>query len=309
VGRYLEDWLELVGPRVRPSTLARYRGLIRLQVIPHLGRIRLSRLAPSDVDRMLARLQEQGLSPQTAAHARAVLRSSLADAEREGLVTRNAAKLARPPRIPYQPPRILTPSEAQAVIEAMPEPGLRRLVTVAIHTGCRQGEVLGARWSGVDLAGRELHVTQALQRIAGEYRLVEVKSRTSRRTIPLTDAAVEALSQERQAQLEARLAAGSRWREAIPGLIFTTGTGQPRSGNSVTHAFGDALMAAGLPPMRWHHLRHAFAGLMLGSGADLATVSHLLGHSSVFLAARTYAGVMPSLKRDAANRFGKLLGG
>lgn len=105
--------------------------------------------------------------------------------------------------------------------------------------------------------------------------------------MPLTAAAAQALSEERQSQLEARLAVGKRWREPIPGLIFTTDSGEPRSGTSVTHAFADALAAAGLTPMHWHHLRHAFAGLMLASGVDLGTVSALLGHSSVSLTLST----------------------
>jgi site-specific recombinase XerD len=109
----------------------------------------------------------------------------------------------------------------------------------------------------------------------------------------LTPPALEALTQERQSQQDAGLAAGRRCMEPIAGLIFTTATGQPRYGNAVTHAFADALSAAGLAPMRWHHLRHAFARLMLSSGIDLGTVSSLLGHSSVSLTLSTYAGVAP----------------
>ena len=59
--------------------------------------------------------------------------------------------------------------------------------------------------------------------------------------------------------------------------------------------------------MRWHDLRHAYAGLMLASGVDLGTVSQLLGHSSVNLTLNTYAGIAQSLKHEAADRFEKLL--
>jgi hypothetical protein len=67
------------------------------------------------------------------------------------------------------------------------------------------------------------------------------------------------------------------------------------------------LTSAGLPDMHLHLIRKAFGGPMLASGVDLATVSALLGHSSVSLTASTYAGVMPSLKQDAADRLGRLL--
>jgi integrase len=193
------------------------------------------------------------------------------------------------------------------VLDALADPGLRRLATVAVHSGLRQAELLGLRWSDVDWQARELHVSQALQRVDGAYRLVEVKSNTSRRTVPLTAPAAEALAQERQSQLEARLLAGSTWREPIDGLCFTSPTGTPRSGSVVTHAFAAALAKAGVSPMRWHDLRAAFGGLLLASGVDLATVSNLLGHSSISITASTYAGVLPSLKRDAADRLERLL--
>lgn len=309
VGSYLNRWLETVQPRVRPATHVRYKGIVTGQLVPSIGRIRLAALQPQQVAGMLAQLQRDGLAPRTVHHARAVLRTALSDAERLGVVTRNVAKLTEAPRVPSPAPRVLSPAEARAVLEAMSDPELRRLATVAVNTGLRQGELLGLRWSDVDLRAPELHVTMALQRLGGETRLVETKSRTSRRTVPLTADAVEALSQERRVQLEARLAAGGRWTEPIPGLVFTTATGAPRSPSAVTHQFAESLAAAGIPHLRWHDLRAAFGGLMLASGSDLATVSSLLGHSSIAITASTYAGVLPSLKKDAAQRFERLMRG
>ena len=304
VSAYLDTWLASVASRVRPRTMRHYTYMVGT-ISGQIGSLKLAALSPQDVAAMLAKMQVSGLSPQTCAHVRAVLRTALADAERWGQIGRNSAQLASAPRVPHQPPRILTPEQAKALLDALRDDGLRRMATVAVHTGLRQGELLGLRWQ--DVADGELHVTQALQRLGGEYDLVEVKSRTSRRTVPLTADAAQALTQERQCQLEARLAAGGRWYQPIPDLCFTTATGAPRSGSAITHQFADALSAAGLPPMHWHHLRHAFAGLMLASGADLSTVSSLLGHTSVNLTASTYAGVMPSLKRQAADRLGAML--
>ncbi|MGH7666023.1 MAG: tyrosine-type recombinase/integrase [Candidatus Dormibacteria bacterium] len=309
VGKYLEGWLAAVEQKVRPRTRQHYAyvvGLLRGPVA-NIGGVKLAKLQPVQVEEMLARLGASGLSPRTCWHARSVLRTAFGDGMRLGIVGRNPAQLADPPRVAHEPPRVLTPEQTLSLLNAISEPGLRRLATVAVHTGLRQGELLGLRWADLDAPAGELHVTRALQRLDGAYQLVEVKSRNSRRTVPLTSAAVEALDAERRAQLEARLAAGARWREPIPGLVFTTTTGQPRSASAITHAFADQLAAAGLAPMHWHHLRHAFAGLMLASGSDLGTVSSLLGHTSVALTASTYAGVMPSLKRSAAEQLGRLL--
>jgi integrase len=303
---FLKGWLELVASRVEPRTIRHYTYMVEL-ITGELGRVKLARLSPSDVDRMLASLQTSGLSARTVSHVRAVLRTALTDGEKRGAVTRNVASLSDAPKVPYQPPRILSREAAWALLDAISDPGLQRMATVAVTTGLRQGELLGLRWQDVDWEHGELHVSQALQRLGGTYQLGDVKSRTSRRALPLTPPAVEALTEERQSQQNARLAAGRRWREPITGLIFTTATGQPRNGSAVTHAFADALSTAGLAPMHWHHLRHAFAGLMLSSGVDLGTVSSLLGHSSVSLTLSTYAGVAPSLKRQATDQLARLL--
>lgn len=307
VAAYLAGWLETKRPKLRPATMARYRGIVEGQIIPELGRVKLAKLQPADVDRMLARLQAQGLSPRTASHVRAVLRAALGTAERRGQVVRNVATLSEPVRVAKVPLRILSPDAAWALLDAIEDPQLRRLATLAVHRGLRQGELLGPAWSDVDWEGGQLHISKALQRIEGSYRRVEVKSGSSRRAVPLTPAAVEALTAERDAQAEARERAGSRWHEPIPGLIFTTATGQPRNGSTVTHLFQLALKRAGLAPMPFHDLRHAFATLMFTSGVDSGTVSALLGHSSVSLTMSTYAGVAPSLKRQATDQLARLL--
>ena len=307
VGTFFNQWLEQVTPRLRESTARRYRQLVTHQILPTWGRTRLRSLSPQDVEAGLATLHAAGLSPRTCAHVRAVMRAALHDAQRWGVLASNSAALASAPRVPHTAPRVLTPSEAHAVLAALEDASLHRLASLAIHTGLRQGELLGLRWQDVDFHRQELHVTQSLQRIGGEYRLVEVKSSTSRRTIPLTGTASTALQEERDAQADARASAGRRWLEPLPGLVFTTRLGRPRNGTAITHSLEASLERSSIPPMRWHHLRHAYAGLMLGSGADLATVSHLLGHTSVALTASTYAGLLPSLKRQAAERLGQLL--
>lgn len=313
VATFLEGWLERVAPRLRPATLLRYRGLVRDQLIPHLGRTRLASLAPAEVSKMLAALQTGGLSPRTASHARAVLRAALSDAEKWGLVFRNVAKLTDPVKVPAPSPKMLPVEDVHKMLDAVGGTDVENAVTLALYSGLRAGEVLGLRWSDVSFDAGQLTVNVALQRLGtdkgrAESRLVEPKSATSHRTLQLPRPALVALRAERQRQVERQLAAGSRWRPSIEGLVFTGPTGQPLVPTSVTRAYQRALRAAGLPLLRFHHLRHLHAGLMLGSGAEIATVSHLLGHSSVALTASTYAGIMPALKREAAQRFERLLG-
>lgn len=213
VEAFLRRWLETVRPAVRPATYRHYESICRVHLIPALGRLRLGRLSPAHVEAMLARKLEAGLSPRRVHHLRAVLRRALGQALRWGELTRNAAALAAPPRVAYQPPPAMDPATARRILEAVAGDRLGPLYTVALATGLRQGELLGLRWEDVDLEGASLGVTGALQRVEGEYRIVEPKTARARRTLPLASPAVEALRLQRQRQREERLRAGPLWED------------------------------------------------------------------------------------------------
>ncbi|MHB1624477.1 MAG: site-specific integrase [Candidatus Dormibacteria bacterium] len=213
--RYLEGWLANAEVRLRPSTLRRYRAVVQYQLIPHLGRVKLTQLQPSDAERMLAELRAQGKARYTLATVRSVLRAALSSAERDGLVTRNVAKLVQfdKPRKPHR--AVLAPEAVALVLDAC-APGLRRLVTVAIDTGLRQGEELGLRRQDVDFEGRRWWVRTTLHRVGDAYLLGRPKSEMSEREVALSEFTMRALKDERAAQGAAEEAAGPRWREVTP---------------------------------------------------------------------------------------------
>lgn len=147
-----------------------------------------------------------------------------------------------------------------------------------------------------------MRVSHALQRIDGEYRLVEPKSNRSRRTVSLTAVAVEALRKHREA---------SRRRDVVPlqDYVFTRRSGAPLDGPKVTKWFQAHLAAAGLPRIPFHALRHTAASLLLAQGVHARVVMEILGHSQISLTMNTYSHVIPSLERDAANRMNAILSG
>ena len=150
VAEYLSRWLEAERARVRASTWRGREGHIRVYILPAIGGIRPTSLVPSDVERMTTSMVDRGLSPRTASHARTTLRRALADAVRDGLLSRNVAALARAPRVPSRSMEAgvdyLTPAQLKQLLEAIEEHPMGPLVTVAATTGLRQGELLGLRW-------------------------------------------------------------------------------------------------------------------------------------------------------------------
>lgn len=311
VADFLTGWLDGNQHRIRPATRRAYGQAVALYLIPALGTIRLSRLTPTHVEQMTARLIEAGKSPRTAHTARAVLRTALQTALRDGQVTRNVADLARAPRVPQQSMErgrdYLDPAQVRQLITASTDHPLGPLVTLAATTGLRLGELLGLSWD--DIGNRQLTVRRALARADGEtWALAEPKTQRSRRTINLPGAAVAALDRQRERQEAARAAVGTAWQDQH-GLIFTDGLGRPLRPDDVNHAWHRVLDAAGLPSIPFHGLRHSAATALLSAGVPLKVVADQLGHSTIVLTANTYAAVVPELRREAADAMDRVLAG
>ena len=209
--------------------------------------------------------------------------------------------------MPVDPPKVsrkkvvaTTPEKAGAILDAVAGHRLEGLVTIAMTVGLRQGEALGLHWDDVDLERGQLTVRHALQRIDGELQLVEPKSEQAKRTITLPEVASQGLRAHRARQNRERLKAGEKWQDS--GLVFTTSVGTPMDGPRVTRTFQKLLKAAGLPPHRFHDLRHDCATLLLAQGVPLRVVKEMLGHSQISLTADTYAHVVPALQKEAASK-------
>ncbi len=174
--------------------------------------------------------------------------------------------------------------------------------------GLRQGEALGLRWQDVDLETGVLNVRVALQRVRGDKpRLVEPKTRQSRRTLPLPPTVVAQLRAHRARQLADHLRAGETWEGEAWDLVFATRTGTPLDARHVVYAFKTYLKCAGLPDIRFHDLRRSCASLLVAQGVHPRVVMEILGHSTITLTMNTYAHVLPEAQRQAANVMENLL--
>jgi integrase len=174
LGPFLLEWLsEIVERSVRPKTCVSHRSIVERHLIPGLGDIRLDALRAADVQRYLNAKSQTKLAPRTIAYHRNVLRQALGHAERTELISRNVAKLAVPPRIPRREVHPLTSDQARVFLAPIEGEPNAAIYLVAIGVGLRQGEILGLRWSDLDLEAGTIRVRAALQRVHGVFRLVE----------------------------------------------------------------------------------------------------------------------------------------
>lgn len=304
VAQYLTYWLEQsVRQSRRPTTYRSYEQIVRLHLVPQIGRVQLQKLTPQHIQSLINDKLDSGLKPRTVEYVWDILCAALNQAVKWDLIPRNVASLVPPPRVVRDEVSPLNPDEARLLLEAAKDHRLEALFSVAVALGLRLGEIRGLRWSDVDLERRVLRVRHQLQKVDGDRAFVEPKSRQSRRTISLPEFAIVALQRHRVRQLEERLAAGTDWQTWD--LVFCTDLGGPLDDANVRRTLRRLVKKAELRHIRFHDLRHTCASLLMAQNVNPRVVMEILGHSQISLTMDTYAHVMPSLKRDAADEIDK----
>lgn len=300
VGGYLDRWLQdSVGGTVRDRTFERHEQIIRLHLNPALGGLKLKALAPAHIQALYRNRLDAGLAPATVQKIHVVLHKALSQAVAWSLVARNATEAVKAPRPNQRQASPLSHEQARAFLAAIAGDRLEALYVLAITTGMRQGEILGLGWDDVDLSRGVVRVNRTLGRSGGRLLLGEPKTKKSRRPVPLSAKALDALKAHRKIQLEERMALASLWEDH--GLVFVTRTGSPINPTNLRkRSFRRLLEKAGLPSVRFHDLRHTAATLLLMEGVHPKYVQELLGHANVGITLDTYSHVLPGMGNHAA---------
>ena len=305
---FLKTWLLTKQPDLRPESYRRYEEAVRLHIVPAIGKKALAKLTPADVQACYAACRAKGLSGTSVQLIHGALHKALDDAARWSQAARNVADLVNTPRRSTPEMRTLTGEESAALLRAAQGDPLEAFFAVALTTGLRLGELQALCWREVDLERRRLRVTATLAGVAdGKPVLAPPKTSRSRREVYLSEMAVEALQHHRAQQLEARLLVGQHWQDND--LVFANAFGRPLDGNNVRErSFKKLLARAGLPPMRFHNLRHAAASLLMAEGVGIKVISEMLGHADITVTLKVYAHLMPSAQEQAAGAMDRLFG-
>ena len=305
VEEFLNDWLSSQRHRLRPTSLHSYKMAID-RINRRLGKVPVQALTPLQIEKFYADLLRSGgrngkpLSAKTVRNSHVVLRKALSDAERLGLVHRNAAAAAKPPS--FSRPEFATWSseDLREFFTAIRDERIFAPLVVLATTGMRRGEVLGLRWPDVDLDAGQLAIVQTLTAVDGVPTIGATKTSRSRRTVYIDPQTVTVLREHRKRQREERLIAGPAWT-ATPDLVFRDEAGMLIHPDRFSREFSRVVASSGLTPIRLHDLRHTYATLALKAGVHPKVVSERLGHATVGITLDLYSHVTPAIARDAAN--------
>lgn len=306
VAQLVDDW---VASRtdIGPKTKSQYEwaaGHIRTG----LGSLRADQLDRTDIARWLEALAAGGTySRRSIGIFRMVLRAALADAVEAGDLRRSPAA-----RVPM--PRVVAKPERTKEVDAWDDTQLQRFLDVvdahrwagpirlAVLYGLRRSELLGLRWSTIDLKQGTIKITAGLVEVHGRPVWTDGKNARSRRTIPLDPATLRAVQVHRRFQAEERLAAGHDWTDND--LVVATRTGNTVSPGNFDQTLERLVRNAGVPRLTSHGLRHTAATHMVRHASDMGEVraaAALLGHSPDMLL-KVYAHVLPESLRTVTDK-------
>ncbi len=283
VSELLEAWLAFKSSEISAPTGEQYRYAVR-HLKNGLGSVSLSKLRPQQIDQFLQ--SKHDLSPRYRKLLRTVLSMALDQGVRWQLLASNPAAYSAKIKQPEAEGRGLTDQQARSLLEAAHGDRLEALWVVMLLLGLRRGEALGLQWDDYDRHRRILTVTRQLRK---DGTIGELKTKGSKRSIPVPVAVTDALETHRSRQLSeiANLAAeGIQWRNQ--GVIFTTGIGSYLNPDNASHYFKALAKRAGLDDWHLHELRHSAASFMLVKGVPLEVVADILGHSSIRITADIY---------------------
>jgi integrase len=308
-----DQWLPSLAGQVRPTTLHGYRTNLQRYVLPAIGGLTLQRLTPAHLNTVYGSLLASGgkggrpLSARTVQAVHMTVRKALGDAARWGLVVRNVAELASPPRPRRAEMQTWTAAELRAFLEHVQDERLHALWMLAASSGMRRGELLGLRWVDVDLDRSRVAVRQTLVIAGREVVFSQPKTNRGRRSIAIDPRTVEALRGRRKAQLAEP--SHGRAHGPTPAWCSPREDGTPIHPEWLSDAFEWRIKTARLPRIRFHDLRHTHASLGLAAGIPVKVMSERLGHSSSSFTADTYQHVTPALEEQAASTVARLVFG
>jgi integrase len=311
IDAYLDD--ATTGGLLSAKTLFDYRHYTTHYIGPYIGTKQVRELDAETIaawQRALAKggsaKTGKGLSANTVRIARAPLAGALKYGVARGILKVNPMTSIPPPRIPKKVPQHWSPEQAREFLALHEGDRLLPVWGFLLGSGLRIGELVSLRWPNVELDRRLVRVHEFASVLGYEVVRSGGKSPDAVRTVDIDEHLVRMLRQHRKTQAAEALASAEY--EATD-FVFTRAAGGPYHPQTLSKMLARASVAAGLPRLTAHGLRHTSATLMLASGIAPKVAAERLGHADATLFSNLYSRVTPTMQREAAERIGAALFG
>lgn len=285
---WVSRWLEDIERTRAPRTVAEYRRMLTIRILPALGSLRLDQLQPKHLAQFLKHLamaphsrRDGNLSGHSQLKYYRLLSVILQEAVYQGLLSQNPVRQVRPPKMERYQAKYYDQQQISRLWMALQvEPLIVQVVIgTALLLGIRRGELIGLRWEDIDFEQNGVSIRQAAYKIRGKKQAVKAPKTTgSARTIPLPTPLREILLRWRALQ-----------RPTAPGYICTDEAGRWLHVDTPTRMMQAFVQRHGLSALNLHGLRHTAATAMLEAGVPLRAVSEHLGHGQASTTTNVYS--------------------
>ncbi|WP_417050816.1 tyrosine-type recombinase/integrase [Dysosmobacter welbionis] len=255
LAEWLDQWLENIAGTIRPTTLARYQGAVRIHIDPHLGSKSITQVTGKDVQKLYDALAShgnqitgKGLASSTIRGIHSMLHEALDAAKQAGLIPWNPTEEISTPKFTCKSKQILTDEQLDTFMEAIQKDDIwHDFFYMELTTGLRRGEICGLMWQDFDEAHGTLTVRRTIHaERGGRLTAGETKTGAGKRIITLPPSTAQLLSERRKQTY-------SEW--IFPDPLRPE---RPTRPDAAYVRMKELLKKAGLPSIRFHDLRHPY---------------------------------------------------
>ncbi len=317
---------------IKHQTITLYKKLLeRINIA--IGHIKLTDIRPQHLNNFYEQLRNDinlttggKLSAKTIREYHALIGTILKQAEKEMLVTYNAASKASPPKNKRKPAQYLEIDEIKTIFNILEKEPLKWKVLIKLLavTGARRGEILGLKWNKINFKENTIYIDNNLlyTQERGIYE-ESPKTESSIRYVTLPKETILLLKQYKKIYMEQKLSIGNKWI-GKDNFIFTQENGLPMHPDSVTNycrklqnKYNIKIKEENkeLPETKQkreiklspHIFRHSQASILIFMKVDPVTVSKRLGHSQVSTTSDIYSHIMKKADEGAAETLSQVL--
>jgi len=309
-----EKWLELKRMEICANAINRYESVVR-GMLPRIGTNKLvSSVTREDLlyvrKDMLAGSGDRGLSVVTVNYYMTTMAGMFQFAADNGYVSENPFNGIKPLKRARVEPDPLTRDEFVRFIDACKHQQTKNLLSIAVYTGLRHGELVSLAWEDIDLKAGTMTIRRNYTKL-GDFTLPKTEAGTDR-VVHLIKPAIEALRDQaemtrlgRQYQIEVQLR--EYGRKAIhdctfvfnPQLVKKSGNvGYLYKADSVGDSWDAALKRSGLRHRKAYQSRHTYACWSLSAGANPSFIASQMGHASAQMVFNVYGAWMADSSSD-----------
>ncbi len=258
----------------KEKTIKDYLGAFNNYILPTFGKMELDEITASDLGLWQKKLLDTGLSASRVRNIRATFQTIMADALRDGIISKNPFDGVKVPRIPKKEVRVYTLEEVKLLIDEA-EGWFKNMLTLLFFTGMRTGEMMALEWQDINFKSKKIHISKSMS----HGKLGAPKTHETR--------AIDMLSPVEEALRDQYRLTGLKYSNVF--LAPKTNAGW-RESKSITDKYWKPLVKrCGLEYIDFYDTRHTFASIMLSYGENTKWVSTMLGHTSIATTERYYS--------------------